>query len=148
MRQSEKTSFRNHIIKQSEALHTIPPKDAAWFIDGMAFISCLKLKKTYKEWIAALISFIFPDSSKTIKLLGFINDTYKVDSIKNMARQERGTSSTKFNITGFEQNMPQGDTWQELLNDNEYKDQLIEIIKQYVLILMLLLFVKIQMSLF
>ena len=27
--------------------------------------------------------------------------------------------------------MPQGNTWQELLNDNEYKDQLIEMIKQY-----------------
>ena len=68
-----------------------------------------------------------------MKLLGFIKDTYKVDSIKNMTKQERGTSFTKFNITGFEQNMPQGDTWQEYLNDNGYKDQLIEMIKQYVL---------------
>ena len=68
-----------------------------------------------------------------MKLLGFIKDTYKVDSIKNMTRQERGTSFTKFNITGFEQNMPQRDTWQEYLNDNGYKDQLIEMIKQYVL---------------
>ena len=68
-----------------------------------------------------------------MKLLGFINDMYKVDGIKNMTRLERGTSSTKLNITGFEQNMPQGDTWKELLNDNEYKDQLIETIKQYVL---------------
>ena len=76
---------------------------------------------------------MFPDSSITMKLLGFINDMYKVDSIKNMRRQERGTSSTEFSIPGFEQNMPQGDTWQELLNDNEYKDQLIEMIKQYVL---------------
>ena len=29
--------------------------------------------------------------------------------------------------------MPQGSNWQKLLNDSEYKDQLIEIIKQYVL---------------
>ena len=65
-----------------------------------------------------------------MKLLGFINDTYKVDSITNMTRQERGTSSTKFNVICFEKNMPQGDTWQELLNDNECKDQLIEMIKQ------------------
>ena len=129
MRQSEKASFRNYIIKQSEALHTIPPKDAAWFIDGMAFISCLKPKKTYKGWASALIIFIFPDSSITVKLLVFINDTYNVDSIKIMARQERGTSFTKFNITGFEQSIPQGDTWEELLNDNEYKDQLIKMIK-------------------
>ena len=133
LRQSEKTSFRNYIIKQSEALHTISPKDAAWFIDGTAFISCLKPKKTNKEWISALIIFIFPDSSITIKLLGFINETYNLDSIKNITRQERGTSSTNFKITGFEQNMPQGDTWQGLLNDNEYKDKLMEMIKEYVL---------------
>ena len=29
--------------------------------------------------------------------------------------------------------MPQGNSWQELLNDGEYKDQAIEMIKQYVL---------------
>ena len=68
-----------------------------------------------------------------MKLLVFINDTYKVDSIKNMTRQKGGTSSTKFNNTDFEQNMPQGNNWQELLNNSEYKDQLIEMIKQYVL---------------
>ena len=65
----------------------------------------LKPKKTYKEWISALIRFIFPDSSITMKLLGVINGSYKVDSVKNMTRQKRGTSSTKFNIKGFEQNM-------------------------------------------
>ena len=65
--------------------------------------------------------------------LWVINNTYKVDNIKNMKRQERGTSSTKFNITGFEQNMLQGKTWQELLSDNEYKNQLIKMIKQYIL---------------
>ena len=51
-------------------------------------------KKTFKECIWVLISSI---------LLDFIIDTYKVDSIKNMARQKQGISSTKFNITGFEQ---------------------------------------------
>ena len=29
--------------------------------------------------------------------------------------------------------MPQGNTWQKLLNDSEYKDQSIEMIKQYIL---------------
>ena len=50
-----------------------------------------------------------------------------------MARHKRGTCSTKFNITGFEQNMPQGNNWRDFLNDNEQKDQLREIMKQYVL---------------
>ena len=67
-----------------------------------------------------------------MKLLGFIKDTYRVGSIKNMTRQKR-LASFKFNITVFEQNMPQGNTWQELLNASKYKDQFIEMIKQYVL---------------
>ena len=50
-----------------------------------------------------------------------------------MTRQKRGPSSTNFNITGVEQNKPQGNNWQELLNNSKYKDQLIEMTKQYVL---------------
>ena len=69
----------------------------------------------------ALISSITRDSTITMKLLGFINGTYKIDFIKNMTKQKRGTTSTKFNITGFEQNMPQSNNWQEFLNDI-YKD--------------------------
>ena len=84
---------------------------------------------TYFETIRS----IFPDSSINMKLVGFINDTYKVDSIKNMSRQNREISSSKFKITDFEQNMPQGNNWQKLLNDSEYKDQSIEMIKQYIL---------------
>ena len=40
----KKTSFRNYIIRKSEALHTIPPEYAAWFFDNMALIICLKPK--------------------------------------------------------------------------------------------------------
>ena len=65
--------------------------------------------------------------------MGFINGTYKVDFIKNMTKQKRDTSFTKFSITGFKQNMPQSNNWQELLNDSEYLNQLIEMIKQYLL---------------
>ena len=50
-----------------------------------------------------------------------------------MTRQKQGPSSTNFDITGFEQNKPQGNNWQELLNNSKYKDQLIEMTKQYVL---------------
>ena len=79
------------------------------------------------------IWFMFPDSSIIMKLLVFISDAYKVDSIKNMTRQKQGFSPIKFNITGSEQNMLQGNNWQELLSDSEDKDQLIQMIKQYVL---------------
>ena len=78
------------------------------------------------------IWFMFPDSSIIMKLLVFISDAYKVDSIKNMTRQKQGFSPIKFNITSSEQIMLQGNNWQELLNDSEEKDQLIQMIKQYV----------------
>ena len=68
-----------------------------------------------------------------MELLRFINDTRKVDNIKNMTREKRGTSSTKFDITGFEQNMSQDNTWMELFKLSEYKDQLIKMIKEYIL---------------
>ena len=118
-RKSEKASFRNYIIKESEALHIIP---SSRFIDGMTFIRCLKAKKSYKAWISTLIRF-----------MGLVNDTCKVDSIKSMTRQNPGTSSNKFDITGFEQNIPRGNTWQELLSVTEYKDRFIKLIKQHVL---------------
>ena len=41
---SREASFWNYIIKESEALHTFPPEDAAWFIDSMVLIKCLKPK--------------------------------------------------------------------------------------------------------
>ena len=68
-----------------------------------------------------------------MKLLGLINDTYKVDFIKNMTKQKQGTSFTNFNITGFEHNIPQSNNWQELLDDSKYKNHLIEMVKQYAL---------------
>ena len=46
-----------------------------------------------------------------------------------MARQKGGTSSN----TGFEQNMLEGKNWLEFLNDSQFKDQLIKIMKEYVL---------------
>ena len=52
-----------------------------------------------------------------------------LNRVKNMTRQKRGTSSTKFNITGFEQNIPQGNNWEKLWNDSDYKDHLIEMTK-------------------
>ena len=63
-----------------------------------------------------------PTQLYNYKLLGFTNDMFKEGRIKNMARQKRGTSSTKFNNIGFEPNIPQGNNWQEFLNDSEYKD--------------------------
>ena len=113
LRQLQQAYFPNYFIKKSKALHWIPLEGVAWFIDVLlsmlyGFHRLLKTKKTHKKWISALIGFIFPDSPITMKLLGFINDSCNADSIKNMTRQKRSTSSAKFNITGFEKSMLQG----------------------------------------
>ena len=50
----KKVFFRNYIIKESDALDTIPLEGDVWFIDGMALISCLKPKKLiqngFRHW--------------------------------------------------------------------------------------------------
>ena len=40
--------------------------------------------------------FVFPDSSITMKLFGFINDPYKVDSVNNMTRQKQEVEQYRF----------------------------------------------------
>jgi len=50
-----------------------------------------------------------------------------------MIRKKRGLSAFNFNVTGFDQNMSQANIWNNLLRNNDYKDQLIELIKDCIL---------------
>jgi len=81
LRQSEKASLRIYIIQVSDSLVTEAPGNAAWFVDGMALVRCVKPRKTYREWISALIKYVYPHSSIPIHMIGFIKDTYIVNSI-------------------------------------------------------------------
>jgi len=61
LRQSEKASLRNYIIQVSDSLITEAPENA------------VKSRKTFGEWISALIKYVYPHSSIPIQMIGFIN---------------------------------------------------------------------------
>ena len=49
LKQTDKSSFRNMIILESNAMEKEVPKNASWFIDGIAAVSTIKPKKVYKD---------------------------------------------------------------------------------------------------
>ena len=76
LRQSDKASFRNYLIAESDVVTEIAPKNCIWFVDGLAAIRSLKPKATYKEWIESLVHFITPPKDCEPIGIGFICDTY------------------------------------------------------------------------
>ena len=61
-----------------------------------------------------------------------INDTYRERSIKDGTRKDRGLSSIKVTVQGFDQHMPQGTRWSELLHNGENKSSLLKLISKFV----------------
>ena len=78
-----------------------------------------------------LITFVEPPKDSCPSYVGFINDTYKQISRKNGTRKFRGETGRNIHIDGFEQHMPQGLKWVEFLNNNFNKEELINLISQY-----------------
>ena len=54
--QSDKASFRNHLINESKAASSIIPLKARYIIDGMALFRTVKPKETYQEWLVSVLS--------------------------------------------------------------------------------------------
>ena len=114
LRQTEKSCFRNMLILEFR----------------MAAVRTIKPKKVYKDWLQKLITFVEPPKDSCPSLVGFINDTYREISIKNGIRILREAGRNK-HIDGFEQHMPQGLKWVEFLSNNFNKEELINLISQY-----------------
>ena len=132
LRQSEKASFRNFFISKCDGPFSIPPKNAAWFVDGLAAVRTLKPKKTYREWLKNLLHFREPPADASPRLIGMINDMYLGKSVKKGTRSDRGSSSQKVTLQGFKQHMPQGVRWSEFLHNCENKNELIKLIARFV----------------
>jgi hypothetical protein len=64
-------------------------------------------------------------------LVGFINDTYKENSIKGGTRKERGETGPRVRIEGFDQHMLQGNKQQDFLNSGKNKEELLRLILKY-----------------
>ena len=58
LRQTDKSCFRNMLILESNAMEKKVPKNASWFIDGMAAVSTIKPKKVYEDWLQKLITYL------------------------------------------------------------------------------------------
>ena len=55
LRQSDKASLRNFLKDHAKATSTVAPKQAAWFVDGLASIRTFKRKETYEKWMEGLL---------------------------------------------------------------------------------------------
>ena len=131
LRQTNKSCLRNLLISQSNADEKAIPKNASWFIDGMAAVRTIPPKAIYKEWLERLIEFVEPPKGSEPTVIGFINDTYRKISIKNGTRKLRGEAGRNTYIDGFEQHMPQGIAWNEFLCNNANKEELTKVISKY-----------------
>ena len=132
LRQSEKASIRNFLIKNSNATTNCIPEKASWLIDGSAAVQSLKSKDTYVEWIESLIRFITPLTLVECLLVGMVNDTYRELSTKNSTQNQRGEDHIKTDIEGFEQHIPAAMKWNEFLRNAKNKEELINIIVKFI----------------
>ena len=133
LRQSDKSSLRKFLIAQSKSPTTNIPKNAAWFIDGMAAVRSLKSMKTYREWMIALLQFMEPPEESLPCLVGMINDTYREQSAKQGTRRDRGETGARTKLEGFDQHMPKGIKWNEFLQNQGNKEELIRLIAQHMI---------------
>ena len=131
LRQSDKATFRNLLLEESQCVAEVPPKNCAWFVDGMAIVRSLKPKTTYKEYIDALLKYVTPKEDLEPYIVGIINDTYRKVSVKVGMRQDRGEAGPRLHISSPNQHMFQGMRWKEFLHDGENKEELIKTMAKY-----------------
>ena len=133
LRQSDKASLRNFLKDHAKATSTVAPKQAAWFVDGLASIRTFKRKETYEKWMEGLLQFITPSKLDDPTMMGMINDTYLQLNAKTSTRKKRGEKTfTRTHVEGRKQHMPTGIEWQEFLCVGENKEQLLVLLSGYV----------------
>ena len=131
LRSSDKAGFRNHILKESDAVSTVHPIGAKWIVDGMAIVRSAKPESTYLEYFRKLLIIFLPPRYSQPLTVEIIMDNYIEHSAKECTRRKRGEQSTRIHITGFGQKMPQGNSWQNLLKNGENKTDLIHMFVEY-----------------
>ena len=132
LRQGEKASLRNFLISQSSGVCEKPPTNAAWIVDGMAAVRSFKAKQTYREWIDSLLIFLRPPKDSMPASVAMINDNYAIKSVKDCTRIKRGNPGIAAQVQAVDQHMLQGTQWQEFLHNKENKQQLVQLICNYV----------------
>ena len=128
LRASSKSLLRNFLIDECCAEIRKAPENSEWLIDGMAAIRSVSPRKTYKEWIKALVSFMHPPTVVKPVRFAMINDVYLSESTKGCTRSKRGETGALVKVEGLEQHMPQGNNWNKFLCNGENKTSLIKLI--------------------
>ena len=116
---------------EASATSKCVPQKAAWFVDVLVAIRSLKPKDTFEEWIDTLLRFITPPDIAEASVIGMINDAYSTYSTKSCTRRRRG-EGTRTHVEGTKQHMPSGMKWQEFLENSNNKEDLINLIFEYI----------------
>ena len=132
LRQSDKASFRNFLINTANSEIPEVPKYCTWLVDGMAVVRSMKPKNTYQKFYESLLNFITPDTKYEPKGIVFCSDVYKVRSVKDGCRTDRGLPGPRICIDGFEQRMMKGQNWQEFLHNKENKNDLLHMLCEFI----------------
>ena len=128
LRSSAKSVLRNFLIDESGALVTNAPKHCDWLVDRMAAVRAVKPRRTYKEWIKALIVYMTPPDDAEPIQFGMINDVYIKESVKSCTRSKRGESRGIVKVEGAEQHRQYGTRWSAFLCNGTNKTKLLKLI--------------------
>ena len=130
--QSDKSQYRNLLIKDSLSTTIEKPMNCAWFVGGMASIRTLNPAATYKDFADSLVTFL---SSLTANcsptVVGLINDCYLEKSTKDCTRSGRGEAGANVKINSINQAMLTGMRWKEFLHNSRNKEELLNILTRY-----------------
>ena len=94
----------------------------------MAAVRAVKPRRTYKEWIKALIVYMTPPDDAELIQFGMINDVYIKESVKSYTRSKRGESRGIVKVGGAEQHMQYGTRWSAFLCNGTNKTELLKLI--------------------
>ena len=94
----------------------------------MAAVRAVKPRRTYKEWIKALILYMTPPDDAEPIQFGMINDVYIKESVKSCTRSKRGESRGIVKVEGAEQHMQYGTRWGAFLCNGTNKTELLTLI--------------------
>ena len=131
LRQSAKSSLRNHLMDVTNAVEENPLLSATWIVDGMAVIRSMNPKVNWGKFCEAFIDNCMPPENLVPAKLEIVMDTYDEGRIKEMTQKRRGTTNRRIVIEGADQAMPKSREWPDFLSDGNNKTELIKFIATY-----------------
>ena len=92
----------------------------------MFTVRSVQPRDTYRQYFVDLFKYIIPPNSAQAKELHIVMDTYKSNSTRYTKEGKR------IHVSGFDQKMPRGNKWVDILSNNSNKADLINLLFKYV----------------